>query len=282
MTAPLPLGPVGVWRSSRTLDPTLARAIEELGFSSLWIGGSQPDLRLHEQLLDSTESLIVGSGIVSIWSTGPEELALAYQRVVAKHPERFVLGVGTSHPERVGPQARKPVAALQRFLEVIQAHNVPAARIVVAALGPKTLDLAAARSAGAHPFLTTPAHTATARARLGAGPLLLPEQHVVLESQADLARGIARDSIAESYLRLSNYRRNLQRLGYTEEELDSASDRVVDDLIAWGDDETVAARLRAHLDAGADSVLAQVVAPPGEDLLGAHARLASALGLSRA
>lgn len=280
MTAPLPLGPVGVWRSSRTFDVALAPELEELGYSSIWLGGSSPDLELHERVLDATETVVVASGIVNIWSTGPEELALAYQRVVAKHPERFILGVGTSHPERFGDRAARPLTALERFLDVLEVHNVPAARVVLAALGPKSLDLAAAKSAGAHPYLTPPAHTARARELLGDGPLLVPEQRVVLADDPGTGRRIGRASIEDSYLRLVNYRRNLLRLGYTEHDLDTASDRLVDDLVAWGDEHAVAARLTAHLDAGADTVLVQVLDQPGMDLVEAHARVASALGLT--
>lgn len=278
MTAPLPLGPYGVWCTRRQLDLTLARAVERLGFTSLWIGSS-PSLSDVKAILDGTESIVVATGIVNIWSIDPRELAAQYQRIVTEHPERFILGLGASHPERFGDRAARPISALTGYLGVLQSHNVPAARTVLAALGPRALRLAAERTAGAHPYFVPPAHTAIARETIGPDALLVPEQRVVLSADPVRAREIARSSMAGSYLQLTNYRRNLLRLGYPEDELEAASDRVVDDLAVWGDDDAIRAGFRAHLDAGANSVLAQVVPVPGEDAVAAHARLAAILGL---
>lgn len=281
MTAPLALGRYGVWRNRRQLDLPLARAIEQFGFTSLWVGGS-PDLSDVKAILDGTESIVVATGIVNIWSIDPRELAAQYQRIVTEHPDRFILGIGASHPERFGDRAARPIRALTGYLGVLQSHSVPAARTVLAALGPRALRLAAERSAGAHPYFVPPAHTAAAREALGPDRLLAPEQRVVLSDDPASARDLARRSMAGSYLQLTNYRRNLLRLGYTEEELETASDRVVDDLTVWGDDDAVRSGLHAHLDAGADAVLAQVLTGDGEDPVAAHARLAAILGLRAA
>jgi probable F420-dependent oxidoreductase len=220
------IGSVGVWlapRSWRALDlAKLVAELEELGYGTFWMGGSPAvDLREPERLLDATSRIVVATGIVNVWSGTPEDLAESYQRVVAKHPERFVLGLGAGHRE---PPAR-PYDELVRFLDVFDSHNVPWERRMLAALGPRVLTLAARRTAGAHPYLTTPEHTRRARELIGPDRVLAPEQKVLLETQPGPARRRAREAIG-MYLGLPNYVNHLRRLGYTEEALsDGGSDR---------------------------------------------------------
>lgn len=272
-------GRVGVWRRGPDLDPGLAVALERLGFASLWVGSSPPaSLDLVESLLDETDHLVVGTGIVNIWTADAAEVAASFHRVDARRPGRFVLGIGTGHREASGAQAAAPFAALVAYLDVLDAHSVPRDRVVLAALGPRALRLAGDRTRGAHPYLVTPEHTGIARAALGAGPLLVPEQHVVLEADPVRARAEARVALA-GYLRMTNYLASWRRLGFTDADFaDGGSDRLVDALVAHGTGEDVAARVQAHLDAGADEVAVQLLGT-GDDPAADFARLASVLGL---
>jgi probable F420-dependent oxidoreductase len=181
----------------------------------------------------------------------------------ADHPGRSLLGIGVSHPifiDQTHPgQYKKPLQVTRRYLDDLDAVSptVPRDRRVLAALGPKMLELARDRAGGAHPYLMTPEHTKVAREALGDGPLLAPEQHVVLETDAARARAIAREGL-DTYLQLPNYVNNWRRLGFTEDDFaDGGSDRVIDHVVAWGDEATIAARVQAHLDAGADHVCVQ-------------------------
>lgn len=271
-------GQYGVWRSSNKVDGPLATQIEQLGFGSLWLGGAPGDFRpLVLELLDATESLVVATGIASIWMTTPEDAAAAYREIDAAHPGRFVLGIGPAHRESVGDRAVKPFTALTEYLDRLDELGMPRDRVVLAALGPRVLELARDRTAGAHPYLVTPEHTRDARSLLGPEALLVPEQHVILDEAPESARATARDALA-MYLDLVNYRRSWLRQGYTEQELDDGgSDRFIDDVVAHGSVDTVASSLRAHLAAGADQVLTQVIGD--EDPLPALTRIADALGL---
>jgi probable F420-dependent oxidoreductase len=273
-------GPYGVWRRGPDLDPELAATLERLGFGALWIGGSPAaDLTQAEQLLDATSTLTVGTGIVNIWSSDAAEVAASFHRIEARHPGRFALGIGVGHPESAGARAAAPYTALVDYLDTLDAHDVPSDRVVLAALGPRVLRLARERTAGAHPYLVTPAHTVEARAVLGADRLLVPEQHVVLDADTDRAREVARAALA-NYLRLGNYRNSWLRQGFTEDDLgDGGGDAFVDDVVVHGGADVVAARLREHLDAGADQVAVQLLGTgtqPADDF----ARLADALGLA--
>jgi probable F420-dependent oxidoreductase len=219
----------------------------------------------------------VATGIVPIWAAPPEVLAASWHRIEARHPDRLLLGIGTSHPERWGVKAASPHDELVTYLDGLEAAGVPKERMVLAALGPRTLRLAVERTAGAHPFLVPTSHTREARALIGPDALLAPEQRVVLEADADRARAIARPTVQTPYLGLSNYRRNLQRLGWSEADLDDGgSDALIDALVVHGDDAAVAAGIRAQLDAGADHVTVQLL---DADEAG-YARLATALGLA--
>ena len=261
------LGRIGVWRAAAQLSPELAVTLERLGYGAIWIGGSPGgDLRLAEQLLDATSTLTVATGIVNIWKDEAEPVAASYHSIEARHPGRFLLGIGVGHPEATGARYAKPYEALVRYLDELDAAQVPIRRRVLAALGPKMLRLSAQRAAGAHPYLTTPEHTRMAREILGSGVLLAPEQKVVLDTDPVRARLIGRPVVANPYLGLVNYTNNLRSLGYTDADLaGGGSDRLIDALVAHGDAVTVAARVTEQLAAGADHVAVQLLTPPPED-----------------
>ncbi|MBA3743056.1 LLM class F420-dependent oxidoreductase [Sporichthya sp.] len=267
------LGKFGVWWTTATATPELAAETEKLGYGTIWVGGSpRAPLTELEELLDATERIVVASGIVNMWADEPGPIAEAYHRIEAHHPGRFLLGVGIGHPEAVG-EYKDPYTTMVEYLEDLDTEGVPAERTVLAALGPKVLKLAADRTLGAHPYLTTPAHTASARPILGSA-LLAPEHKVVLNTDPEAARAIGRPTV-QFYLRLINYRRNLLRHGFTEADLaDGGSDALVDALVLHGDTKTVADGLRAHLDAGADHVCLQVL---GDDVSGSQRNLAEEL-----
>ena len=274
------LGRYGIWRPGRGLDPALAVEVEALGYGAIWIGGSPPgDLRLAEALLDATDRIAVATGIVNMWATPAEEVAQSYHRITAAHPGRFLLGVGIGHPEAVAGY-RRPYGTIVDYLDRLDAAQVPPAGRALAALGPKVLRLAADRTAGAHPYLTTPEHTREARQLVGEGVLLAPEHKVVLDEDAQRARAIGRPVVERPYLGLRNYVSSLQRLGWSEQDLaNGGSDGLIDALVAHGDPAAVAARLTQHLDAGADHVCAQVLTADGTDPRSALGVLSDALGL---
>ncbi|ELB89237.1 hypothetical protein Rwratislav_30714, partial [Rhodococcus wratislaviensis IFP 2016] len=255
------LGQFGVWRHAGGLAPEVGAAIESAGYGAIWIGGSPPaDLEIAERLLDATSMITVATGIVNIWTAPVDEIATSFHRLEARHPGRFLLGIGVGHPEQPGLNYSKPYAALVEYLDALDAAGVPAGRRVLAALGPKVLELSAARAAGAHPYLTTPQHTREARELLGPGPVIAPEQKVVLDTDPERARPIGRSAVENPYLHLRNYVNNLKRLGYTDEQIENGgSDDLIDALVAHGDTQYVAGRLREHLDAGADHVAVQVL-----------------------
>ncbi|ORA58994.1 LLM class F420-dependent oxidoreductase [Mycobacteroides franklinii] len=248
----------GVWKGG-PVTPEQARAIEDLGYGSVWIGGVfTSDLAYVEPLLDATENLTVASGIVNIWTSPVDEIAAAFHRIEAAYPGRFLLGVGAGHPE-ASAEYRKPYDALVEYLDGLDAAGVPTERRALAALGPKVLKLSADRTAGAHPYLTTPEHTRQARAIIGPDALLIPEHKVVLSTDAPSAREIGRRTV-DFYLQLSNYVNNWKRLGFSEEDVTSpGSDTFIDAVVAHGTAEDIAVRLNEHLDAGADQVLIQVL-----------------------
>lgn len=272
-------GRYGIWAGGAQLTPELATTIERLGYGAVWIGGSPPaDLELPESLLAATDRLVVATGIVNMWGSPAPEVAASYLRIADRYPDRFLLGVGIGHPEAV-KEYKKPYATIVDYLDELDEGGVPIAGRALAALGPKVLAVARDRTAGAHPYLTTPRHTAEARAILGDGPLLAPEQKVVLDTDVERARAIGREKVRNPYLKLTNYRNNLLREGFTEEDLDTASDAVVDALAIHGDAATVAAGLTAHLDAGADHVCAQVLVSDDAEYVSALTTLAEALEL---
>ena len=274
------LGRFGDWRSSGQDTPELARGLERLGYGTLWQGGSPTgDLVQAEELLDATASLTLATGIVNMWQDDPRTVAASFRRVDARHPGRFLLGVGAGHRESTQEYAR-PYETLAGYVDVLLANGVPRDSLVLAALGPRVLRLAAERAGGAHPYLVPPEHTRQARAILGSGPLLAPEQKVVLEAEPERARAIGRPRVRSPYLGLVNYTSSLRRLGWGDEDLaGGGSDALVDALVAHGSGEQVAARLDEHFDAGADHVSVQVLCAPGADPMADYAKLAAALAL---
>ncbi|HEX9542271.1 MAG TPA: LLM class F420-dependent oxidoreductase [Streptosporangiaceae bacterium] len=282
MTSPVRdhLGRFGVWRSGGQLTPELAVSLEQFGFGTLWVGGSPSgDLVLVEQLLDATTTLTLATGIVNIWQDGAHEVAASFKRIESRHPGRFLLGVGAGHPEAIQRYA-KPYEALVGYVDVLLDAGVPASSLVLAALGPKVLRLAAERTAGAHPYLVTPEYTRQARTIFGTGPLLAPEHKVVLDTDPERARAIGRPRVQNPYLGLVNYTSNLRRLGWSDDDLSgSGSDALIDALVAHGDAGEVAAQLTEHLNAGADHVSIQLLTAPGADPLPAYRQLAAALEL---
>ena len=256
------LGRFGVWTFGAP-TPEQAAEIEKLGYAAVWPGGSPAgDLAFVEPLLAATEKLQVATGIVNVWTAPAAQVAESFHRIEAAHPGRFILGVGIGHPEHT-EEYRKPYDVLVEYLDDLDAAGVPVARRVVAALGPKVLRLAADRSAGAHPYLTTPEHTAQARELIGPAAFLAPEHKVVLtdgsDDAAEEARAIGRQTV-DFYLNLSNYLNNWRRLGFTEDDIAKpGSDALIDAVVAHGTPDAIAARLTEHLDAGADHVTIQVL-----------------------
>ena len=271
------LGRFGVWTFG-VPKPEQAVEIEKLGYGSLWIGGSPAgDLNYVAPILERTETLQVATGIVNVWTAPAKEVADAYKRIEDAYPGRFLLGVGIGHPEHT-EEYRKPYDVLVDYLDVLDDECVPTSRRVVAALGPKVLKLAAQRSAGAHPYLTTPAHTGMARELIGPTVFLAPEHKVVLTSDAAEAREIGRKTV-DFYLNLSNYLNNWKRLGFTDKEMAKpGSDRLIDAVVAHGTPDDVAKRLGEHLEVGADHVTIQVLGG-WDKLLPTLTELAAPLGL---
>jgi probable F420-dependent oxidoreductase len=272
------LGRFGVWTFG-AVTPEQAVEIEKLGYGAVWVGGSPAgDLSFAEPILEATERLQLATGIVNVWTAPADEVAASYHRIEKAHPGRFVLGVGIGHPEHT-EEYRKPYDVLVEYLDALDAANVPTSRRVIAALGPKVLELSAKRSAGAHPYLTTPEHTAQAHQLIGPSVYLAPEHKVVLARDAAQAREIGRQTV-DFYLDLSNYVNNWKRLGFSDVDVAKpGSDKLIDAVVAHGTPDDIAKRLREHLDAGADHVAIQVLGGP-DALLPTLAELAGPLGLS--
>jgi probable F420-dependent oxidoreductase len=261
---------IGIWSSqlrygNAAESSDAAAELDELGFRALWIpdvGG--PVFDAVGTLLAATKRTTIATGILNLWMHTPGDVAKNFAALTAEHGDRFLLGIGVSHAPVVDSREpgryRKPLAATASFLDAIDATEqpVPVDRRVLAALGPKMLSLAAHRAGGAHPYLVTPDHTASARATLGDGPLLLPEQTVILTESADEARTIGTDWL-RSYLALPNYANSLLRTGFSEDDLTQVSDRLFNAIIAWGDEDAILRRISEHRSAGADHVCIQVL-----------------------
>ncbi|CAN5651953.1 LLM class F420-dependent oxidoreductase [soil metagenome] len=271
------LGRFGVWTGG-PVTPEQAVEIEKLGYGAVWVGASPAaDLSFVEPILEQTETLQIATGIVNIWSAPAAEVAQSYHRIEGAYPGRFLLGVGAGHPEHT-QEYKKPYDALVEYLDALDAATVPTSRRVIAALGPRVLQLAKERSAGAHPYLTTPEHTAQARELIGNTVYLAPEHKVVLSTDADAARELGRQTVG-FYLDLSNYVNNWRRLGFTADDVAKpGSDKLIDSVVAHGTAEEIATRLNEHLDSGADHVAIQVLGD-SERLIPTLAELAGPLGL---
>ncbi|OBH06333.1 MULTISPECIES: LLM class F420-dependent oxidoreductase [unclassified Mycobacterium] len=281
---------VGIWSSQLHYgDPAesaeAAAELDELGFTALWIPDvSGSVLDAVRRLLAATERTVIATGILNLWMHSAGDVAESLATLTEEHGDRFLLGIGVSHAPLIDAKEpgryRKPLAATASFLDGLDEAQrpVPVDRRVLAALGPKMLELSAERGRGAHPYLVSPDHTAFARSVLGEGPLLLPEQGVVLTEDADEARRIGRDFL-RGYLGLPNYANNLLRSGFSEEDLSQVSDRLVDAIIAWGDEQAVLARVAEHHAAGADHVCVQVLTgDPREFPREQWRRIAAAIG----
>jgi len=286
------VGRVGVWSNA----PSLAAAavfrgqlaeIEELGFRAVWYpeGAGKESFSTAALLLAWSERLVVAPGIANVYARDAMAAANGSRALADAYPGRFLLGLGVSHAPSIAARGQdygRPLATMRAYLDAMDAAvyrgHEPAepAPLILAALGPRMLELAAERTIGAHPYFVPVEHTAFARERLGPGKQLMVEQAVVLETDPTRAREIAREYTGY-YGSLDNYRRNLMRLGWEEAEIDDGgSDRLVDALVAWGDVEAVRARVAAHLEAGADHVCIQPL-PAGDFRLDQLRELAPAL-----
>lgn len=269
------LGKIGIWTTALDFQPAAearkaVAELERLGYGTVWIGESvrREVFANAAILLSATQRIVIATGIANIYARDPVTMAAGQKTLAEAFPDRFLLGVGVSHVSLVesrGHQYGKPVATMRAYLDAMDKapyQGFPPReepRRVLAALGPRMLELAAARSWGAHPYFVPVEHTRRARQVLGPDRLLAPEQAVVLEADAGRARAIARIH-TKSYLGMPNYANNLRRLGYAEEDLAGAgSDRLVDDVVAWGDERGIAKRVDEHLQVGADHVCIQVL-----------------------
>jgi probable F420-dependent oxidoreductase len=269
------IGRVGLWTFLLDEHPTsrvreLAQEIEEMGWPTLWRPEStgRDALVSSSVLLDATSRLVVASGIAQIYARHPVTTAAAQKTLFEAHEGRFLLGLGVSHAPSVEGirklDYRTPYADMVAYLEAMKEAPYTAVEpatkppTVLAALGPRMLKLSAEAADGAHPYFTPPEHTAMARDILGTGPLLAPEQMVVIDSNLDRARSVARTNMAR-YLRLPNYTNNLLRHGFTQTDIDDITDRLVDGIVACGDIDVTVDRVQQHLDAGADHVCIQVL-----------------------
>jgi probable F420-dependent oxidoreductase len=271
------LGRVGVWTgqldySSAEVVRETAREVQACGYRAIWTGEAvgREVLSAAQLLLAATDSLIVATGIANIWARDALATAAGQLALGEAYPNRFILGIGVSHKPLLdvrGEDYRSPLKFMQQYLDAMdEAYDVYRAVIpderpprLLAALGPKMLETAATAADGAHTYFVPPEHTAKAREILGPDKLLVPEQVCVLCEDPTVAREIARRHTA-SYLRLANYTANLQRYGFEESEFaGGGNDRLVDTICVWGTPDAVAARVKAHLDAGADHVAVQVL-----------------------
>lgn len=273
------LGQLGVWYFFDGLSsPAAAEAakrIESLGYGTLWLPetvGKSP-VATASWVLSQTETLNVATGIINIYHREPGVTLALQNSLCEQSGGRFLLGMGVSHKPLVegvrglnyGPPVATMRAYLKKMTEAPYTAVMPEAapKTVIAALGPKMLELAASETAGAHPYFSSPDHTAMAREIMGPDAWLCPEQKVILESDPTKARELARP-VAGIYQNLPNYRNNWLRMGLTEDDINQLSDKFIDTTFAWGSAETIKARIQAHLDAGANHVCIQPVNPNGQ------------------
>lgn len=288
------IGRVGVWLGQIGMLPAreerdaLGR-IEQLGYGAVWLGeapNNREALSHAAILLAGSEGIAVATGIANIWAREATAARNGADTLNEAYDGRFVLGLGVSHAPAVavrGHEYTKPLTAMRRYLDAMDtdSYRAPApvspSPVVLAALRPRMLELARERTAGAHPYFVPSAHTSVARATLGPEPLLAPEQAVVLETDPARARELARRHMA-LYLLLPNYLNNLRALGYTDVDFaDGGSDRLVDAIVAWGDEDAIAKRILQHIDNGADHVAVQAYADSASGALPVLERLAPSL-----
>ena len=273
------LAGLGIWTAQFDFHPgalvrDTVQELEELGFASLWLGenvGREP-VSQSAILLGSTQRLVVATAVANIWARDPLSLLAAQQTLSEAYPGRFILGLGVSHSRLVNEVRRlhyhRPLRAMASYLAAMdelsdryRAVRPQESVRIIGALGPRMMQLAATIADGAHTYLVPPEHTAAARTVLGPGKLLVPEQAVVLEADRTRARDIGRRHLRR-YLSLTNYTNNLRRVGFDTDDFEhDGSDRLIDALVAWGDEERIARRLAEHRQAGADHVCVQVLDP---------------------
>jgi probable F420-dependent oxidoreductase len=293
VTPPIDLGRVGVWSWAFSGAPAsvlreVVPELEELGYGALWYPEAiaKETFAAGALLLSFGSRVKVASGISNLYARDATAMANGARALADAFPGRFVLGLGVSHREPTtarGHEYGRPLPTMRTYLDGMDAApymgaepDQPAPR-VLAALGPKMLDLARDRADGAHPYFVPVDHTAIARERLGPDKLLAPEQAVILTDDAARARELVREHTS-FYLSTENYRNSVLRLGFHEEDLeDGGSERLRDAVVVWGDESRIRERVEAHLDAGADHVCIQVLEPNRGLGLEALRRLAPAL-----
>jgi probable F420-dependent oxidoreductase len=292
------MGPVGVWsfalqRLAARDEAAAAQRLEQLGYPAIWFPesiGSKDVLAHSAILLQATRDTVVAPGIANIHARDPMAMANGARALGEAHPGRFVLGIGVSHAPSValrGGDYGRPVSRMREYLDAMEAAQYtapqpdPPVPLVLAALGPRMLELAAERSDGAHPYFVPLEHTSFARRHLGPEPFLGVEMTAVLTTEADEGRRIGR-AFARHYLSAENYANNLRRLGWAESDIaGEGSDRLIDGVIAWGDVDAIVRRVREHLEAGADHVCVQLREERSDDpALAAYSELAAGLGLT--
>jgi probable F420-dependent oxidoreductase len=250
------IGRIGIWRRHQEGLDGVAE-IEALGFGTLWVGGS-PSLEQVQPFLERSSAMTVATGILNVWQHEPADVAAQRAQLARAFPGRFLLGIGVGHPEATA-QYESPLAKMGAFFDGLDAapEPVPRGERIAAALGPRMLALATARSLGTHTYFVTAEHTRFAREQVGPGALVAPELAVVVEPDDEAARAAARE-YAALYLGRRNYTSNLLRFGFTDRDVaDGGSDRLIDAVIPHGSAERVAEAVRTHLDAGADHVALQ-------------------------
>jgi len=276
------LGPLNVWsfalqRLAARDEIAAARQFQELGFPAIWMPESvgSKDIMAHSALLlGATERVMIAPGIANIHARDPMAMANGARALGEAYPDRFVLGIGVSHAPSVqlrGGEYGNPLEQMRAYIDAMQAAQYaapqpdPPVPLVLAALGPRMLELAAERADGAHPYFVPLEHTAIARRHLGPEACLVTEVTAVLTNDIAAGRDIAR-AFARHYLALPNYANNLRRLGWPDEDIASdGSDRLIEAVVAIGDVDTIVGRVRDHLDAGADTVCLQLRAERSTD-----------------
>lgn len=259
------LGKVGVWSmelrfGDKAESARGAAEIEGLGYGAIWVpGGIGGDITGDlDHLLNATSRIPVATGILNIWKHEPAEIAAWFQALPDNHRSRVMLGLGVSHGPLIGENWNRPVAKMASWLDAFEAAGMPLEQTCLAALGPKMLELAGNRTAGAHPYLVTPDHSAEARRIMGPGKLVAPEQGVVLDTDPASARAKASEALVH-YRRLPNYVNSWKRLGFSDADVETESDALLNGIFAVGDAGVIAARVREHHDAGADHVCIQTI-----------------------
>jgi probable F420-dependent oxidoreductase len=294
MSTSIDIGRVGVWTSLLDLQPTsrVKETVAELdaqGWGALW----RPESTGRDALvasgiwLDACDRMAIATGIAQTYARHPMTTMAASRTIDEAYPGRFLLGLGVSHAPQIegirGLDYSTPLSDMSEYLDAMDAAPFtalgPPGRPprILAALGPKMLALSAEKADGAHPYFAPPEHTAIAREIMGPDKFLAPEQMLVLDTDPTRARDLARSQMAR-YLEMPNYSNNLLRLGFTEEDISQMSDRLVDAIVVWGDEDVIVARVKEHQDAGADHVCVQALVADPQDLpIDAWRRLADAL-----